>query len=213
MKTVIFFLVVVLVLLLFILGFFYYEITAAIEKRTYRHKVYKVLHYYVEEKDQLLVNNAEVDIKGESEPVLFDHVVLADKYIYLVQDLYFDGAIYGNVSDPYIWMKDNKGKTMRIANPVLTNKKRMEGLEDLIGVSHDDHIFVSVIVYNSSLLVPLNMVTKVRGDFFLSVNDLEKTIKAAEKDEVPPIPHEKTEALVQLFKKRSDEIKADRQSN
>ena len=213
MKAAIFFTVVALVLVLLILGFFSYEIMTAIEKRSYRHKVYRVLHYYVEETDQLLVNNAEVKIKGEEEPVHFDHVVLADKYIYVIQDLYFDGGIYGNLSDPYIWMKDNKGKTMRIANPVLLNKKRIEALEDMLNLNHDDQIFVSVIVYNSSLLVPLNMITKVRGDIFLSVNDLEKTIKAAERDEVNVIPHKETEALVEIFKKGSDEIKANRQKN
>ncbi len=90
------------------------------------------------------------------------------------------------------------------------NKKRITALEDMMNIDHEDHIFVSVIVYNSSLLVPLNMVTKVRGNMFLSVNDLEKTIKAAEKDEVDMIPHDKSESFVKLFRKSSDEIKANR---
>ena len=66
---------------------------------------------------------------------------------------------------------------------------------------------VSVVVFNNSLIVPKGIARKNQDSWFLPVKDLEKTIKTAEKDDVPPIHHDKSEKLVHMLLDRSNKTK------
>lgn len=200
-------LLVVLLFLLAIYGLFRPQIHRFLGRKTYRKKVYKVLHFYAEEKDQLLLNNAMFLFPGEKEPVVFDHILLADKYVYVVMDIHYDGGIYGNLNDPSLFHEDLKKKVEKIPNPIQVNAERISKLEKMINVEPDAKLFVNVVCYNKDLLLPPGMKKKEQGLFFLPVNELEKTIEAAETDNVQTISHEKSEKLINLFKERSERIK------
>lgn len=205
--TIVVLVVFFLLLVVSVLGFFHPEIKRAIGRKTYRKKVYKVLHYYAEENDQLLLNNCLIVLPGDKEATLIDHLLLADKYVYVVHDLYYDGALYGNLQDPLLFNQPTTGKRKTVRNPVYDNALVVEKLETMVGVGHDVRLFVNVVCYNKSLLVADGMKRKEQGLFFLPVQELSKTIDAAEKDHVPPIAHDKSEKLIALFKDRSDKIK------
>lgn len=204
--------VVTLVIVLFlvsIIGILYPQISRFAARRTYRKKVYKVLHFYAEEKDQLLLNNALIIFPGERKPVIFDHILIADKYVYVIKDVYYDGAIYGNLKDPSLFHEDLKKKVEKIENPLYVNAEHIAKLEQMVNVQPDARLFVNVVCYNKALLVQDGLKTKEQGLFFLPVNELEKTIDAAEADNVQPISHEKSERLINLFKERSERIKSE----
>ncbi len=192
-----------------ILLFFQSDIRRFFERRRYRQRVYKALHFYAEENDQLLINNCCLILPGERKATRIDHILLADKYVYVVKDFYQDGAIYGNLEDPYLFHQDSSKKKEKIENPVLENREVIEKLKKLIGVEEDSTLFVNVVCYNKSLLLPPEMVRKEQGLFFLSTTELEETIKDAEKDEILPIAHEKSEKLIQMLKDRSEGIKSE----
>lgn len=192
-----------------ILLFFHANIRRFLERRRYRQRVYKALHFYAEENDQLLINNCCLILPGEEQATKIDHILLADKYVYVVKDFYQDGSIYGNLEDPYLFHLDSSGKKEKIANPVVQNRDVIEKLKKLVGVKEDSSLFVNVVCYNKGLLLPPEMVRKEQGLFFLSANELEETIQDAEKDEIPPIAHEKSEKLIQMLKQRSEGIKSE----
>lgn len=198
----------VLVILLLIWGIFFNEIKAFFEKHYYRQKVYHVLHYYAEENDQLLLNDVNIFLPGDiNEPTKIDHILFADKYVYVIHDYYAVGGIYGNLSDPYLFLKSFKGRINKVPNEVSKNIHRVIALEEALSVNHSDHIFVSVVCFNDSLIVPKGIAIKNQDSWFLSTKELEKTIKTAEKDVVPLIHHSKSEKLVSMLKERSDMTK------
>lgn len=198
----------VLLLLLSIVLFFSDSIRRSLEKRRFDKRVYKVLRHFADENDHLLLNQVTLYLLGDAtKPVVYDHILFADKYIYVVKSFTMQGGIYGNASDPSVFLKDYKNNTQRIENPILANKEQVRKLETALSVSPDDKMFVSVIVYNPSLAVPKMIARKDVTDWFLPVTELEKTLCMAENDSVTPIRHEQTDRLALMLKKRSDETK------
>ena len=199
---------VIVLLLACIIVFFSYPLKLFVEKHRHKKRVYKTLHYFCDEADQLMLNNVVLYLPGDkSEPTKFDHIVFADKYIYVVSSVFFEGGLYGNVEDSALFRRDDKGKIIKIINPVVQNENKVRKLEAVLDVPHSDKMFVSVVVYNPSLIVPKGIAKKDQTSWFLPVTELEKTLKIAEKDDVTSIDHTKTQALVNMLKDRSDKIK------
>jgi|WetSurMetagenome_2_1015567.scaffolds.fasta_scaffold434449_2 hypothetical protein len=206
--TALFICLFIAVLLALLFGFFYDEIRDFVNRTFYRHRVYKVLSHFAQEQDQLLLNNVSLLLGGDADqPTVFDHILFADKYIYLVHDIYQKGGLYGNLEDPIVFLKTEKGKIFRIPNEAARNTQRLTALQVALKCPPDDHLFVSVVVYNSSLVVPPGIVTQTQGKLFVSINKLEKMLKEAEKDDVPVITHETSEKLLAMLKERSDHTK------
>ncbi len=204
--------VLIILLYLFLLAFsvllfFAPNIRRFFEKRRYRQRVYKALHFYAEENDQLLINNCYLILPGEENATRIDHILLADKYVYVVHDFYQDGSVFGNIDDPFLFHQSPSGKKEKIENPLTRNREIIDKLKVLVGVEEDSSLFVNVVCYNKSLLLPPEMIRKEQGLFFLPSNEIEETILDAERDSIPPISHEKSEKLIQMLKKRSEGIK------
>ena len=202
---------IVLIIILLVAFFFLFwdAIKNYLEKHYHEQRVYKVLNYYAEEEDQLLLNHLVLYLAGDNQPTLFDHIVFADKYVYVVSVFNKTGGLYGNVEDPNLFLCRSKNKVVKIANPILANEKRVLKLEETVHVQHSDKMFVSVVVYNPSLIVPKGIAKKNQTSCFLPVTELEKTIKTAEKDSVSPISHHKSEELVKMLKHRSEQNKSE----
>lgn len=192
----------IIVILLLIFLFFYPEIRTYFERKNYRQKVYKILYYYAEEKDFLLINNVAID-KDTS----FDHILFGDKYVYIIKDISYQGALYGNSQDKNLLNKNKKGQITKIENPSLKNKTNIKSLLEKLNIKDDSHIFVSVVCCNNSLILSPTIQKKEQGDLFLKVKDLEKTIKEAEKDKVMTLDSKGSEELIQYLKKISDKNK------
>jgi hypothetical protein len=201
--------IAVLIALALLVGIFWDELRDFSERKFYHHKVYRALHYYAEEHDQLLLNNVIFFLGDMDHPTVFDHILFADKYVYLIHDYYAKGALYGNLSDPALFLKDYTFRVRKTTNEVTINFRRLEALEEALSVSHSDKLFVSVVVYNDSLLVPPELVSKEQGNLFLPVRDLERTVIDAEKDDVPSISHEKSQRLLDMLLERSRMTKAE----
>ena len=201
----------VIALLLFIFSLFFAfssSLRVSWEKHFHKRKTYKVLKYFCDENDQLLLNKVYLVLEGDEErPTYFDHIVFADKYVYLIDDFFAEGGIYGNTCDKTLFVRDYHDKSNRIPNPILLGEEKRERMEKTLGVDPKDHMFVSVVVYNDSLLVPPGIGKKEQSSWFLPVKELEKTLKEAEQDDVSPLSHQQTEALLTMLKEKSDKVK------
>ncbi len=178
------------------------------EKKKHSKKVYRVLKYYADEQDHLLLNNVALYIpSAEKNPVYYDHILFADKYIYVFMDVAFQGGIYGNIQDALLFRKGYKEKANNVINPVLENEKKVQQLEELMSLQHSDKMLVSVVVYNSKMIVPTTLSKKEQNSWFLSIDELEKTLKTAEKDDVTSISHETSKAMLDSLLEKSEMIK------
>lgn len=179
----------------------------SIEKKKLSSKVAKTLDYIADENDFLLLHDVQVSLLSDSAPTCFAHILFGDRYIYIIETFVGFGAVYGNVKDPYLFLKKEDGSSVKIKNPLPPLLEKTAKLEKACSCSPEDKRFVSAIVYNNSLDVPKGIARKEQGTWFLPYKELEKTIKIAETDEVSLISHEQTDRIAKQLKAISDQTK------
>lgn len=208
MKLISFLVLFILVFILLILGFFWDDIKSGSEKKNHKKHVYKALHNYVEENDKLLLNDVVCYLDGDtSKPTRIDHVLICEKYVYVIKDYTQEGGIYGNLADSHLFRQDRNGKKQRIDNPVLENLNTVTKLEKLTHIAHDQKLFVSVVVFNNSLVVPKGVQVKSQTSWFIPLSELIGTVKVAEQDNIAIFSKENGEILAQALKSKSDSTK------
>lgn len=180
------------------------------ELKLHEKNVYKVLHHYAEEHDHYLLNDVELYFgENNPEPIVFDHILFANKYIYVITDFAEKGGIYGNVKDELLFFKRNDDTVINIPNPLNLGNEKVKILETAVGASPDKHLFLSIIVYNPSLIVHKSIRVKNGDACFIPLSELAETIDEAEKDNVTSFDDNKTKELVRIIKERSDLVKKD----
>lgn len=200
--------ILVLLILVSLFFLFYDRIHYFFEKKRHKKRIYKVLHYYAEEEDCYLLNDAEFFLsENDSEPTRFDHILFTEKYVYIITDFMAFGGIYGNVNDASLFLKKASGKIITVPNPVINGKERVRRMEELVGASHEKKLFMSMTVYNPSLIVPKSIHVKDGESNFISLKELDETIRLAEQDNVVPIKDEMTKRLVHSLYERSNKTK------
>lgn len=178
------------------------------DRKKFAKRVYNVLKYYADEQDHLLLNDVNLYLGEEKrKPTIFNHVLFADKYVYVITDFSYQGGIYGNIQDGTLFVKDYDGKKLKVDNPIADNEGNVRKLENFLGIHHSDKMLVSVVVHDSNLIVPKEIEKKEQNSWFLPIGELEKTLNLAEQDDVEPISHEQTERMVRTLLERSNLIK------
>lgn len=203
-----FFIFVVLVAgLLF--GIFFDRIKLNYEKKNYRKMVYKVLHYYAEENDFLLLNNVDVFTRMDNnECTHVDHILFGDKHIYLIQDIFAVGGLYGNLEDDNLFLQSEEGNRTAMSNPVKANLFNVRKYYDYVDTDPEMNVFSSFVVFNNSLLVPKGVAKETSTNSFLPLQDLEKVLTLAENEEDSlPLPKENVDNIVRELKRKSDNTK------
>ncbi len=180
------------------------------EKKKLDLKVAKTLNYIADENDFLLLHDVKASLLSDTYPTSFGHILFGDRYIYIVETFVGFGALYGNVKDPYLFLKKDEETNIKVKNPLPPLIEKTKKLEQACSCSPDDKRFVSVIVYNNGLDVPKGIARKEQGTWFLPYKDLEKTIKIAETDEVSLISHDQTDRIAKQLKNISDQTKEKR---
>ncbi len=180
------------------------------EKKKLNDKVAKTLNYIADENDFLLLHDVKASLLSDTYPTSFGHILFGDRYIYIVETFVGFGALYGNVKDPYLFLKKEDGSSIKIKNPLPPLREKTKKLEKACSCTPEDKRFVSAVVYNNSLDVPKGIARKEQGTWFLPYKDLEKTIKLAERDEVSLISHEQTDRIAKQLKNISDQTKEKR---
>lgn len=68
-----------------------------------------------------------------------DHVVIADKYIYIIESKFWLGYVFGNDEDEKWLLNDGKG-TMYIDNPLKTARFKSKILANVLNISTDNFV-------------------------------------------------------------------------
>lgn len=141
-------LVVILVLFLFLFPVF----RQSLHKRTFKKKYYKVINKLVLDKDYLLINNFII----KNANIHIDHIIFAKKYIYLIKDSYFPGAVEGDIKDnKWIFYPSLKRSISTVENPFIKLHKELENLAYLTGLN--PNLFYCINVINDNCLVDIKI--------------------------------------------------------
>jgi len=182
--------IVVVIALLVFLFFVVRRKRAKLYKENYYRKINDIVQYH----DYFLLNQFPLKIEDHKK-VFIDHIVLAEKYIYVISDFYFQGDIKGHASDEsFILIGRNEKKTY-IDNPILYNKKLLTKLA--IATGFDVSLLKGICLVNDSCL--LNIKNASKQFSILNRKDLKKYIKECEKDEVGVINQVQLEQAVKTL--------------
>ncbi|MFA5235618.1 MAG: nuclease-related domain-containing protein [Bacilli bacterium] len=143
--------------------------------------------------DFYLINQINLKLDDANEAHI-DHLLFGEKYIYVIKDRYYDGALTGQERDVN-WMFyprfNRRGKY--ITNPFLLNRVRVEKLALVTGL--DQHFFINVIVTNDQCLLD-DIVANDKATYIVKLKKLEKLIKTIEEREIAPIEPDQLDRAV-----------------
>jgi len=155
----------------------------------YGKKIYHIALY----NDFYLINKVNLKLDEDSEAHI-DHLLFGEKYIYVIKDRYYDGALQGRDKDSNWMFYHRYSRTGKyISNPLAVNRVRLEKLALVTGL--DPHLFINLIVVNDACLLD-EIATDDNATFVVKLKKLEKLIKAIEQRDIEPIDPDQLDAAV-----------------
>lgn len=161
--------------------------------RNFKKVYYKKINNVVLNHDYLLINNLTLNDR-EGKICTIDHLIFAHKYIYVIKDRYYRGAIVGKKEDNIWFFYGKDGQKEEFENPMYINKKRIEKFSN---VTHfDKEYFISIVLINNDCVIK-NLKSLNGGDsYIIPYSKLNSLIKTIESKDVPPINQKALEKVV-----------------
>lgn len=144
-------------------------------KRISNHYLYKLAR----DEDYYLLNNLTLDL-GENVVIHIDHLLCANKYIYVIADRYFYEGAEGNLEDETIFIYQ-KNKRKEIKNPVKVNEERCIRLAKYLNWTEDKPAMIlSVVCINNDAYLNNSLSLDGPNSYLIPIKDLYRTIKKRE---------------------------------
>ena len=178
-----------LVLFLILFPIFYKKY----EFRNFKKVFYKRINKIVLNHDYLLIN--DLVLKDHNGKICtIDHIVFAEKYIYVIKDRYYRGAISGQKDDNVWFFYGKKGVKEEFENPMHINEKRIQKLSNI--THFDNEYFISIILINDNAIVKNLKGMNTKNSFIIPKSKFKKLIKTIESKDVPDIDQKGLEKAV-----------------
>lgn len=146
--------------------------------KNFKYVYYKKIYQIADKNDYLLLNNIVLTANNQKIATI-DHILFANKFIYVINDKYKVGSINASKEDD-VWLYfDKGGNKFEIHNPLKMNKKRIEKLSQL--TSLDSSLFVSVVLINDDCVIKNINELNYKRNFIICYKDLAKLVKQVEK--------------------------------
>ena len=129
-----FLIIVPVVVIVAIILFIYFLNRKRRIKKNFKQYYYKKIYRIAMDKDYYLINDFLFKI-DDSHVGRIDHILFADKYIFVIHDFYYDGNIIGKETDKSIIVVDRSGKKYYEENPLALNRKLISKLSLITGIN------------------------------------------------------------------------------
>ena len=176
-------------------------------KKNYKYFYYKRLYKIAMDRDYYLINDFLFKI-DDSHVGRIDHILFADKYIYIMTDSYFNGDIIGKEDDKSVIVLGRDGKKYYDDNPLITNKKLINKLSLITGIN--PALIIGICIINDNCRYGIQ--TSSKSFYYIQSNKLKALIKAIESRQVGTINKEQLASAVKSIdklnrRKRSEQRK------
>lgn len=159
---------------------------------------YRQIRKIADINDYYLINN--LVIRNNNQLVCrIDHVLFGEKYIYVIKDRYYRGAIDGKKDDAMWFFYSSDNKKYEMENPMLINEKRVEKLSLITQI--DQSFFISIVIVNDNCIIKNAQDLNKDNSFIVSKKNLKKLIKMIEKRNVKKMDQRQLEYAVQDISK------------
>ena len=176
-------------------------------KKNFKYFYYKRLYKIAMDRDYYLINDFLFKI-DDSHVGRIDHILFADKYIYIMTDSYFNGDIVGKEDDKSVIVLGRDGKKYYDDNPLITNKKLINKLSLITGIN--PALLIGICIINDNCRYGIQ--TSSKSFYYIQSNKLKALIKAIESRQVGAINKEQLASAVKSIdklnrRKRSEQRK------
>ncbi len=116
-------------------------------KKKFQKYYYKKIYQIAFNQDYYLINDFLFRI-DDSTVMGIDHILFADRYIFIINDYYYEGDLLGNADDKSLIFVDKKGKKQYTDNPFVNSEKIISRLSMITGI--DSSLMIGVILVNNT---------------------------------------------------------------
>ncbi len=184
--------VILFLLILFLI--FYPSVKAKHDFKNFQNKYYKKIRKIADIKDYYLINN--LTLKNNNQVLCrIDHILFGEKYIYVIKDRYYRGAISGEKNDNTWFFYSLKGTVEEMTSPMMLNQKRVEQLSAITQI--DSSFFISVVIINDNCEVKNPKDLNSDSSFIISISQLPKLIKLIESRDVKKMDEKQLQYAVE----------------
>jgi hypothetical protein len=177
--------------------------------KIFKKAAWRKLYSLAQSKDFYLLN--KVFVNTELDTLHIDHLLVGEKYIYVIASRYYESNIQG---DSYVSPKweviSKEGAVIReITNPVIYNEKRTICLAKFLGWNKQKSpMFISIVVINNPVDFNIKNTAISPYSFIVHKNDLAKQIKKIEKDsKFSPFDEESLQKIINRIHRLSEDEK------
>lgn len=204
--TIVFIFIGCLIAFIILFACFFPMFKRASEAKNYKKRYYKKIRKIADIKDYYLINN--LTIKNNSQILCtIDHILFGEKYIYVIKDRYYKGALSGVKEDNYWIFFSNEGKRKEITNPIKNNENRCNILSKSTQI--DRSFFISIVIINNDCVLKNGNSLNADDSFIVSKSKLEKLIKNIESRDIKKMDQKQLGYAVQdinyLFKESEND--------
>ncbi len=173
----------------------YIPVSRKERKTKYKEYTYKQLYKIAMNQDYYLINNFV--FRSDSVVFKIDHLLFADKFIYVINDCCFTGDITGKQEDSSIILVPKNGPKVYEDNPIALNKKTLSKLSLITGI--DAGLMIGLVVVNDDCHIGIE--SKSKQFYFIQANRLKTLVKAIENRNVGKINAEQLANAVKAVAK------------
>jgi hypothetical protein len=157
------------------------RIKAKKEFKNFRTIYYKKIRKVADQHDYYLIN--ELTLKNDNQVLCrIDHVLFGDKYIYVIKDRYYRGAISGDKKDRVWFFYTSKGEKKELTNPMMLNLERVDKLSRITQI--DKSFFISIVIINDNCVVRNAKDLNSENSFIIAASRFAKLVKIIEERDV-----------------------------
>ncbi|NLB49123.1 MAG: NERD domain-containing protein [Erysipelotrichia bacterium] len=148
------------------------------------------------EYDYYLINQFVFKV-DDSKNVMVDHILFADKFIYVIISQYYEGNLIGKATDSSLVFISHRGKKCYTDNPLNQSKNLIKKLSSATGLNAS--LLIGIILINDDCKVA---VTSESKQFYIIQRKRFRALtRAIEKRPLPPINEQQLEKAVQAIAK------------
>lgn len=165
-------------------------------KNKYVEYYYREIYKIAMANDYYLINEFTFKIDDNS-LLKIDHILFGEKYVYIINDCYYEGDIVGKIMDKSLVCLSKKGKKYYIDNPIIKNRYLLSRL--CMVTNLDPSIMIGITVVNDDCGCEINSDSK--QFYAISRNKLSSLIKAIESRPINNLNAKSLDKLVQSINK------------
>lgn len=165
-------------------------------KSDFKYFYYKYIYKIAMDNDYYLINDFLFKI-DDSHVGRIDHILFADKYIYIITDSFYDGDIDGKANDKSVIFISKTGKKAYSDNPLLENKKLLTRLSLVTGIN--PALMVGVCLINNDCRCGVN--PESNSYYIIQAKKFKALVKAIESREIGTINKDQLAQAVKAIDK------------